>query len=118
MLALQADGHEVTTVEALNTARELHPIQQAFADVGALQSGYSSGAVSYTHLDVYKRQYPLLMTTTPTPDPTAAQAVAAEVVAVVVAMVDGTPCVLEVNDATRLPSGPLLEGHRLSLIHI
>ncbi|HQA31644.1 NUDIX hydrolase [Propioniciclava tarda] len=52
------------------------------------------------------------MTTTPTPDPTAAQAVAAEVVAVVVAMVDGTPCVLEVNDATRLPSGPLLEGHR------
>lgn len=49
------------------------------------------------------------------PDPThvtTGQRVAAEVVAVVVALVDGEPCVLEVDDAPRLPAGPLLEGHR------
>ena len=41
-----------------------------------------------------------------------AQSVAAEVVAVVVAMVGGEPCVLQVDGAPRLPSGPLLESHR------
>ena len=46
MLAVQADGHEVTTVEALNVATgELHPIQAAFVESGALQSGYSAGAM-------------------------------------------------------------------------
>ena len=45
ILAVQADGHAVTTVEVLNTERELHPIQAAFAAVGAFQSGYSAGAM-------------------------------------------------------------------------
>ena len=46
LLAAQADGHEVTTVESLNvTTGELHPIQEAFVDAGALQSGYSAGAM-------------------------------------------------------------------------
>ncbi len=46
LLAAQADGHEVTTVERLNVATgELHPIQAAFVDAGALQSGYSAGAM-------------------------------------------------------------------------
>jgi putative selenate reductase molybdopterin-binding subunit len=45
ILAAQADGHAVTTVEALNTERELHPIQAAFTATGALQSGYSAGAM-------------------------------------------------------------------------
>jgi putative selenate reductase molybdopterin-binding subunit len=46
LLAAQADGHEVTTVESLNAAPgELHPVQEAFADTGALQSGYSAGAM-------------------------------------------------------------------------
>jgi len=46
LLAAQVDGHEVMTVEALNVATgELHPIQAAFVDNGALQSGYSSGAM-------------------------------------------------------------------------
>jgi len=46
LLAAQADGHEVTTVESLNVATgELHPIQEAFVDAGALQSGYSAGAM-------------------------------------------------------------------------
>ncbi|MBN4059499.1 molybdopterin-dependent oxidoreductase [Acidimicrobium ferrooxidans] len=45
ILAAQADGHSITTVESLNTERELHPIQAAFAAVGAFQSGYSAGAM-------------------------------------------------------------------------
>ncbi|MEE9416625.1 MAG: 2Fe-2S iron-sulfur cluster-binding protein, partial [Acidimicrobiales bacterium] len=45
ILAAQADGHVVTTVESLNVERELHPIQAAFAAVGAMQSGYSAGAM-------------------------------------------------------------------------
>ena len=46
LLAAQADGHEVTTVESLNvTTGELHPIQEAFVEAGALQSGYSAGAM-------------------------------------------------------------------------
>ena len=46
MLAAQANGHEVTTVESLDvTTGELDPIQQAFVDIGALQSGYSAGAM-------------------------------------------------------------------------
>ena len=43
--AAQAGGHAVTTVEALNVSPELHPIQAAFAAVGAFQSGYSAGAM-------------------------------------------------------------------------
>ena len=46
LLAAQAGGHEVTTVESLNQVTgELHPIQQAFVEAGALQSGYSAGAM-------------------------------------------------------------------------
>ncbi len=45
VLAAQVDGHRVMTVEALDTGRELHPVQAAFAAVGAFQSGYSAGAM-------------------------------------------------------------------------
>ena len=45
MLAAQADGHSVTTVESLSVGRDLHPIQQAFAATGAIQSGYSTPAM-------------------------------------------------------------------------
>lgn len=41
-----------------------------------------------------------------------AEAIAAELLAVVVAMVDGEPCVLTLGDVPRLPAGPLLPGHR------
>jgi aerobic carbon-monoxide dehydrogenase small subunit len=40
MLAVQADGHEVTTVEGLATASELHPIQEGFRDEHGLQCGF------------------------------------------------------------------------------
>ena len=40
MLAVQADGHAVTTVEGLASASELHPIQEGFKDEHGLQCGF------------------------------------------------------------------------------
>lgn len=40
MLAVQADGHEVETVEGLATASELHPVQEGFKEEHGLQCGY------------------------------------------------------------------------------
>ncbi|NPV68847.1 MAG: molybdopterin-dependent oxidoreductase [Anaerolineae bacterium] len=44
MLAAQADGHRITTVEGLGTPDRLHPLQQAFIETGAIQSGYNTPA--------------------------------------------------------------------------
>jgi len=40
ILALQANGHEVTTIEGLAQGDKLHPIQQAFIDHGAIECGF------------------------------------------------------------------------------
>ena len=40
VLAAQADGHDVTTVEGLSDGDELHAVQQAFVDAGAVQCGF------------------------------------------------------------------------------
>src|SRR5437763_4742399 len=40
MLAVQADGHEITTVEGLATASELHPLQEGFRAEHGLQCGF------------------------------------------------------------------------------
>ncbi len=40
VLAVQADGHEVTTIEGLADGDTLHPVQQAFHECHALQCGY------------------------------------------------------------------------------
>jgi len=40
VFAVQADGHEVETVESLADGPDLHPIQQAFIDNHGLQCGY------------------------------------------------------------------------------
>ncbi|HEY1317565.1 MAG TPA: (2Fe-2S)-binding protein [Gaiella sp.] len=40
VLALQADGTAVTTIEGLATGDELHPVQQAFHEQHALQCGF------------------------------------------------------------------------------
>lgn len=39
-LAAQAAGHKVTTIEALGTPANLHPIQRAYSDVGGSQCGF------------------------------------------------------------------------------
>lgn len=40
VLAAQAEGREVRTVESLGTADRMHPIQQAFVETGAVQCGF------------------------------------------------------------------------------
>ena len=44
LLACQAAGHAIETIEGLNPPRGLHPIQEAFVETGAIQSGYSTPA--------------------------------------------------------------------------
>jgi carbon-monoxide dehydrogenase small subunit len=40
VLAAQADGHEVVTVEGLGENGELHRVQEAFVEAGAVQCGF------------------------------------------------------------------------------
>ncbi len=48
MLAVQADGHDVTTVEGLATASELDPIQEGFKDAHGLQCGFCTPGMMLT----------------------------------------------------------------------
>jgi carbon-monoxide dehydrogenase small subunit len=40
VLAAQADGHAVTTVEGLRDGADLHRVQRAFVEAGAVQCGF------------------------------------------------------------------------------
>jgi len=48
MFAVQANGHEVTTVEALGTPDNLHPIQKAFWEAHAAQCGFCTPGILMT----------------------------------------------------------------------
>lgn len=45
MLAVQADGHEVTTIEGLASDSKLHPVQKAFREHHGLQCGYCTSGM-------------------------------------------------------------------------
>lgn len=45
MFAVQADGHQVTTVEGLSMASELHPVQEGFKEEHGLQCGFCTSGM-------------------------------------------------------------------------
>ena len=50
VLALECEGAEVLTIEGLGANGQLHPIQQAFVDHGAIQCGFCTpGMIMATH---------------------------------------------------------------------
>ena len=54
MLAAQADGSEVTTIEGVAQGGELHPMQAAFREHHGLQCGYCTPGMIMSALDLVK----------------------------------------------------------------
>ena len=52
MLAVQADGCEITTIEGLATNGELHPLQQGFKECHGLQCGFCTPGMIMTAADL------------------------------------------------------------------
>ena len=56
VLAVQADGTEVTTIEGLAPGDALHPVQQAFHENHALQCGYCTPGFVMATVSLLKEQ--------------------------------------------------------------
>jgi carbon-monoxide dehydrogenase small subunit len=54
VLAVQADGREITTVEGLGIDGQLHPMQRAFHEEHALQCGYCTPGMIMASLDLLR----------------------------------------------------------------
>jgi aerobic carbon-monoxide dehydrogenase small subunit len=52
VLAVQADGRSVTTIEGVAAGDTLHPLQEAFRDQHALQCGFCTPGMVMTALDL------------------------------------------------------------------
>ncbi len=48
MFAVQADGHEITTIEGIGTIDNLHPIQESFIEAHGLQCGFCTPGIILT----------------------------------------------------------------------
>ena len=56
VLAAQADGHEVVTVEGLAEGDELHPVQEAFVEAGAVQCGFCTPGLVVAAADLLRAE--------------------------------------------------------------
>lgn len=56
MLAVQAEGAEVTTIEGLAKGNELHPMQKAFQENHGLQCGYCTPGMVMSAIDLVNSQ--------------------------------------------------------------
>ncbi|MFL9826949.1 (2Fe-2S)-binding protein [Rhodoplanes sp. SY1] len=56
MLAVQAEGAEVLTIEGVATGDTLHPMQEAFRQNHGLQCGYCTPGMIMTALDIVRRK--------------------------------------------------------------
>lgn len=45
VLAMQANGRKITTIEGLETEKGLHPVQKAFVEKGAIQCGFCTSGM-------------------------------------------------------------------------
>ncbi len=52
LLAVQANGREVTTIEGLGTINDMHPVQTAFAEHHGLQCGYCTPGMIIAAVDL------------------------------------------------------------------
>jgi aerobic carbon-monoxide dehydrogenase small subunit len=59
MLAVQADGARVTTIEGIGEPGRLHPMQAAFREHHALQCGFCTPGMIMTAIEVVQRSEPL-----------------------------------------------------------
>jgi carbon-monoxide dehydrogenase small subunit len=55
VLAAQAEGHDVVTVEGLGRDGDLHPVQEAFAETGAVQCGFCTPGLIVATADLLAR---------------------------------------------------------------
>ncbi|MEH6546788.1 MAG: (2Fe-2S)-binding protein [Sneathiella sp.] len=55
MLAVQAEGADVTTIEGLSTGGELHPMQASFKENHGLQCGFCTPGMIMSAVDLVKR---------------------------------------------------------------
>ncbi|MCB2109281.1 MAG: (2Fe-2S)-binding protein [Rhodobacteraceae bacterium] len=55
MLAVQADGHQVTTIEGVATGKDLHPMQAAFRECHGLQCGFCTPGMVMSALGIVTR---------------------------------------------------------------
>ena len=55
VLAVQANGHEVVTVEGLGENGELHRVQEAFVEAGAVQCGFCTPGLVVATVDLLQR---------------------------------------------------------------
>lgn len=55
MLAVQLQGRDIKTIEGMSVSEELHPLQKAFCDKGAVQCGFCSPGMVMASVDLIQR---------------------------------------------------------------